>query len=61
MADLISQKFHLLLGVSKLRPQTSKTQTSKLQTSKLQTPWTMIEIVNAVLHEWIFFYDYYRD
>ena len=54
MADLISQKFHLLLGVS-------KTQTSKTQTSKLQTPWKMIEIVNSVLHEWIFFHDNYRD
>ena len=29
-------------------------QTSNTQTSKLQTPWKMIEIVNAVLHEWIF-------
>ena len=30
---------------------------SKTQTSKLQTPWKMTEIVNAVLHEWIFIYD----
>ena len=49
------------LETSDLRPQTSKTQTSKLQTSKTQTPWKMIEILNAVLHEWIFIYDnYYR-
>ena len=38
------------------KTQTSEQQTSKTQTSKLQTPWKTIEIVNAVLHECIYFF-----
>ena len=38
------------------KTQTSKHQSSKTQISKLQTPWKTIEIVNAVLHECIYFF-----
>ena len=40
----------------KLRPRNFRPQTSKAQTSKHQTPWKTIEIVNAVLHECIYFF-----
>ena len=41
---------------SKLQTSDLRPQTSKLQTSKTQTPWKLTEIVNAVLHECIYFF-----
>ena len=52
------------LETSDLRPQTSDLETSDLEKSDLETSdplkndWN---IVNAVIHEWIFIYDNYRD
>ena len=58
-------KFAILYRVSrKLRPQTSDLETSDLEKSDLETSdplkndWN---IVNAVIHEWIFIYNNYRD